>query len=123
MKRAGWFARRFGTVAYFASLDKQLSFNIIVGPAYSAVTIEQNQRLFRRHYSNSILKEGIIIINGSEYFAGVYTKFGLLNKRFVIIQAGNEYAIACAALHSTLEEFESESEPVFDAIVSSVRFI
>ncbi len=126
----GWLVRRAeslmshlgGDVAAFASADGILRVNIVVGSCMGINTLEQNRRLFHQLYGDSILKEGILTLGSTKHFAGVYTKGGMIHKRYVIIHGGDEYALACAAHVGTLAEFEQKAEPIFDSIASSLKF-
>jgi len=129
----GWLIKRQGfsplqlpgdeDVVIARSPDDVFRLNIIMGSTLGIDTLEQNRRLFHQYYAGCILKEGTITVDGAEHFVGVYSKGGLIHKRYVIIKDGKEYAIACAARFETLDEFEKSAEPAFDNIVLSFRFL
>ena len=129
----GWLTKREGfppqrltgdaDAVIIRSPDDIFRLNITVGNTLGIDTPEENRRLFQEYYAGSILKEGTIIVDGVEHFAGVYSKWGLIHKRYVIIKGGKEYAMACAARLETLDEFEKSAEPVFDNIVLSLKFL
>jgi len=129
----GWLIKREGfppqllaedvDVVIIRSPDDVFRLNIIVGSTLGTDTLEQNRRLFQKEYAGSIHKEGTIRVDGVEHFTGIYSLGGLIHKRYVIIKDRKEYAIACAARLETLDEFEKRAEPVFDNIVSSLRFL